>query len=166
MGGFFCFFFLFFFKVKPTLCISSGSSYSWQWMVTSTIHHHVSDNAYDPDVAAKQLCIEKQTIQNETCLVFTDNGHGMNPETLHRMLRWKWNLDGFWRDTSIETLMCCRVEDPCVCTVCIRGQLSLLSGLFFNYIKVTYKNMFRKTEITELLFLQLWLLWKSDGQEP
>ena len=46
-----------------------------------------SDNAYDPDVAATQLFIDKKSIQNETCLVFTDNGNGMGPEKLHRMLR-------------------------------------------------------------------------------
>ena len=47
----------------------------------------ISDNAYDPDVAATQLFIDKKSIQNETCLIFTDNGNGMAPDKLHRMLR-------------------------------------------------------------------------------
>ena len=48
----------------------------------------VSDNAYDPDVAASKLNIDYKVIGGESCLIFTDNGHGLNPEKLHRMLRW------------------------------------------------------------------------------
>ena len=47
----------------------------------------VTDNAYDPDVAASQLLIDVVDIYNEKCLVFMDNGNGMTAETLHRMLR-------------------------------------------------------------------------------
>ncbi|NXK86470.1 MORC3 protein, partial [Formicarius rufipectus] len=43
-------------------------------------------NAYDPDVSAKQIWIDKTVINNNICLTFTDNGNGMNSEKLHKML--------------------------------------------------------------------------------
>lgn len=46
------------------------------------------DNAYDPDVSAKQIWIDKTVINEHICLTFTDNGNGMNSEKLHKMLRW------------------------------------------------------------------------------
>lgn len=46
-----------------------------------------SDNAYDPDVSAKQIWIDKTVINDNICLTFTDNGNGMNTEKLHKMLR-------------------------------------------------------------------------------
>lgn len=46
------------------------------------------DNAYDPDVNASQLWIDvKKYNKHPYCLVFTDNGAGMGPEKLHKMLR-------------------------------------------------------------------------------
>lgn len=45
------------------------------------------DNAYDPDVNAKQLWIDKTTIKGHICLIFLDNGQGMNHDKLHKMLR-------------------------------------------------------------------------------
>ncbi|NXX88018.1 MORC3 protein, partial [Centropus bengalensis] len=44
------------------------------------------DNAYDPDVSAKQIWIDKTVINDNICLTFTDNGNGMNAEKLHKML--------------------------------------------------------------------------------
>ncbi|NWH58499.1 MORC3 protein, partial [Geococcyx californianus] len=44
------------------------------------------DNAYDPDVSAKQIWIDKTVINDSVCLTFTDNGNGMNSEKLHKML--------------------------------------------------------------------------------
>lgn len=46
------------------------------------------DNAYDPDVNAKQFWIDKTVIKNENCLTFMDNGNGMDYETMHKMLRY------------------------------------------------------------------------------
>ena len=48
---------------------------------------HFADNAYDPDVSASELYIDKKSIHAKDCLVFTDNGNGMNSEKLHKMLR-------------------------------------------------------------------------------
>ncbi|CAM2120199.1 unnamed protein product [Caretta caretta] len=44
------------------------------------------DNASDPGVTAKLLCIDVVEIKGELCLTFTDNGAGMTPHKLHRML--------------------------------------------------------------------------------
>ncbi|KAK2089601.1 MORC CW-type zinc finger protein 3 [Saguinus oedipus] len=44
------------------------------------------DNAYDPDVNAKQIWIDKTVINDHICLTFTDNGNGMTSDKLHKML--------------------------------------------------------------------------------
>lgn len=46
------------------------------------------DNAYDPDVNAKQIWIDKTVINERICLTFTDNGNGMTSDKLHKMLRY------------------------------------------------------------------------------
>ena len=47
-----------------------------------------TDNAYDPDVSASQLFIDVEDKFGEKCLIFMDDGNGMTPEKLHKMLRW------------------------------------------------------------------------------
>ena len=47
----------------------------------------LADNAYDPDVKASQLWIDKVRIHGKICLTFTDNGNGMHTDKLHKMLR-------------------------------------------------------------------------------
>lgn len=47
----------------------------------------VLDNASDPGVTAKQIWIDVVTVKEELCLSFTDNGSGMTPSKLHKMLR-------------------------------------------------------------------------------
>ncbi|XP_077745909.1 MORC family CW-type zinc finger protein 4 isoform X3 [Canis aureus] len=49
------------------------------------------DNAVDPDVSARTVFIDVEEIKNKSCLTFTDDGCGMTPHKLHRMLR---NKDG------------------------------------------------------------------------
>ncbi|XP_069569704.1 MORC family CW-type zinc finger protein 3a [Brachyistius frenatus] len=44
------------------------------------------DNAYDPDVSAKQFWIDKTVVKGEQCLSFMDNGNGLDLETMHKML--------------------------------------------------------------------------------
>lgn len=45
------------------------------------------DNAYDPDVNAKQFWIDKTVIKTKDCLTFMDNGNGMDYDMMHKMLR-------------------------------------------------------------------------------
>ncbi|XP_036316637.1 MORC family CW-type zinc finger protein 4 isoform X5 [Pipistrellus kuhlii] len=49
------------------------------------------DNAVDPDVSARTVFIDVEEVKNKSCLTFTDDGCGMTPHKLHRMLR---NKDG------------------------------------------------------------------------
>ncbi|XP_047670953.1 MORC family CW-type zinc finger protein 3-like isoform X2 [Tachysurus fulvidraco] len=44
------------------------------------------DNAYDPDVSAKQIWIDKTAIKGQECLTFMDNGKGMDYDKMHKML--------------------------------------------------------------------------------
>ncbi|KAI5106916.1 MORC family CW-type zinc finger protein 3 [Silurus meridionalis] len=46
----------------------------------------VIDNAYDPDVSAKRLWINKTEMKDQHCLIFMDNGKGMDYNTMHNML--------------------------------------------------------------------------------
>lgn len=46
------------------------------------------DNAYDPDVNAKQFWIDKTQIKEQDCLIFMDNGNGLDYERMHKMLRY------------------------------------------------------------------------------
>ena len=47
----------------------------------------MTDNAYDPDVKASELWIDKKTINNIDYLSFVDNGNGMDSARLYKMLR-------------------------------------------------------------------------------
>ncbi|XP_026997677.2 MORC family CW-type zinc finger protein 3-like [Tachysurus fulvidraco] len=44
------------------------------------------DNAYDPDVSAKHIWIDKTAIKDQDCLSFMDNGKGMDYDKMHKML--------------------------------------------------------------------------------
>ncbi|CAL8369204.1 unnamed protein product [Arctogadus glacialis] len=44
------------------------------------------DNAYDPDVNAKQIWIDKTKIRDMECLTFRDDGNGLDRKTMQRML--------------------------------------------------------------------------------
>uniref|UniRef100_A0A3B3D9T4 MORC family CW-type zinc finger 3a n=1 Tax=Oryzias melastigma TaxID=30732 RepID=A0A3B3D9T4_ORYME len=44
------------------------------------------DNAYDPDVSAKQFWIDKTFIKENLCLTFMDNGNGLDHKTMQKML--------------------------------------------------------------------------------
>lgn len=49
-----------------------------------------TDNAYDPDVNAKQFWIDRTMVKGQECLTFMDNGNGLDHETMHKMLRYKY----------------------------------------------------------------------------
>uniref|UniRef100_A0A8C5T419 MORC family CW-type zinc finger 3 n=1 Tax=Malurus cyaneus samueli TaxID=2593467 RepID=A0A8C5T419_9PASS len=70
----------------PALCPkflhTNSTSHTWPFSAIAEL----IDNAYDPDVSAKQIWIDKTVINDNICLTFTDNGNGMNSEKLHKML--------------------------------------------------------------------------------
>ncbi|XP_053536678.1 MORC family CW-type zinc finger protein 3 isoform X2 [Ictalurus punctatus] len=49
------------------------------------------DNAYDPDVSAKQFWIDKTAVKDQDCLIFMDNGNGMDYDKMHKMLSFGFN---------------------------------------------------------------------------
>ncbi|XP_078698679.1 MORC family CW-type zinc finger protein 3-like [Branchiostoma floridae x Branchiostoma belcheri] len=69
-------------KTSPGFLHSNSTSHTWPFSAIAEL----IDNAYDPDVAARQLFIDMENISETTCLTFTDNGAGMTPDKLHKML--------------------------------------------------------------------------------
>ncbi|CAL8369256.1 unnamed protein product [Arctogadus glacialis] len=45
-----------------------------------------TDNAYDPDVNAKQIWINKTQMKDMECLTFSDDGNGLSRDLMHQML--------------------------------------------------------------------------------
>uniref|UniRef100_A0A8C4K0A3 MORC family CW-type zinc finger 3 n=1 Tax=Dromaius novaehollandiae TaxID=8790 RepID=A0A8C4K0A3_DRONO len=66
----------------PKFLHTNSTSHTWPFSAVAEL----IDNAYDPDVSAKQIWIDKTVINDNICLTFTDNGNGMNSEKLHKML--------------------------------------------------------------------------------
>uniref|UniRef100_A0A8C3K643 MORC family CW-type zinc finger 3 n=1 Tax=Calidris pygmaea TaxID=425635 RepID=A0A8C3K643_9CHAR len=70
------------FLLCPKFLHTNSTSHTWPFSAIAEL----IDNAYDPDVSAKQIWIDKTVINDNICLTFTDNGNGMNSEKLHKML--------------------------------------------------------------------------------
>ncbi|KAJ7385652.1 MORC CW-type zinc finger protein 3 [Desmophyllum pertusum] len=69
--------------LSPKYLHTNSTSHTWPFSAIAEL----IDNAYDPDVNASQLWIDvKKYNKYNYCLVFTDNGAGMGPEKLHKML--------------------------------------------------------------------------------
>ncbi|XP_069745060.1 MORC family CW-type zinc finger protein 3-like isoform X3 [Narcine bancroftii] len=68
--------------LNPRFLHTNSTSHTWPFSAVAEL----IDNAYDPDVNARQLWIEKATIKERICLIFTDNGQGMNKDKLYKML--------------------------------------------------------------------------------
>ncbi|KAH9504466.1 MORC CW-type zinc finger protein 3 [Bulinus truncatus] len=69
-------------RLNPKYLHSNSTSHVWVFSALAEL----IDNAYDPDVNAKILIIDKEEIGGKTCLVFQDNGAGMDNDHLHKML--------------------------------------------------------------------------------
>ncbi|KAI4547760.1 hypothetical protein MG293_000090 [Ovis ammon polii] len=66
----------------PKFLHTNSTSHTWPFSAVAEL----IDNAYDPDVNAKQIWIDKTVINDCICLTFTDNGNGMTSDKLHKML--------------------------------------------------------------------------------
>ncbi|XP_063080546.1 MORC family CW-type zinc finger protein 3 [Cavia porcellus] len=66
----------------PKFLHTNSTSHTWPFSAVAEL----IDNAYDPDVNAKQIWIDKTVINDKICLTFTDNGNGMTSDKLHKML--------------------------------------------------------------------------------
>uniref|UniRef100_A0A3Q2PRP7 Histidine kinase/HSP90-like ATPase domain-containing protein n=1 Tax=Fundulus heteroclitus TaxID=8078 RepID=A0A3Q2PRP7_FUNHE len=69
--------------LSPKFLHTNSTSHTWPFSAIAEL----IDNAYDPDVNAKQFWIDKTMVNGELCLSFMDNGNGLDHETMHKMLR-------------------------------------------------------------------------------
>ncbi|KAM8976986.1 MORC family CW-type zinc finger protein 3 [Pelodytes ibericus] len=70
------------FQLCPKFLHTNSTSHTWPFSAVAEL----IDNAYDPDVNAKQIWIDKTIMKCHMCLTFTDNGNGMTLDKLHKML--------------------------------------------------------------------------------
>uniref|UniRef100_A0A4W3JG48 MORC family CW-type zinc finger 3 n=1 Tax=Callorhinchus milii TaxID=7868 RepID=A0A4W3JG48_CALMI len=68
--------------LNPKFLHANSTSHTWPFSAIAEL----IDNAYDPDVNARQIWIDKTLIKDHICLTFTDDGRGMNLDKLHKML--------------------------------------------------------------------------------
>ncbi|KAM6984976.1 MORC family CW-type zinc finger protein 3a [Aplochiton taeniatus] len=69
-------------QLCPKFLHTNSTSHTWPFSAIAEL----TDNAYDPDVKAKQFWIDKITINGQMCLSFMDNGNGLNYEKMQKML--------------------------------------------------------------------------------
>ncbi|XP_030622874.1 MORC family CW-type zinc finger protein 3-like [Chanos chanos] len=68
--------------ISPKFLHSNSTSHTWAFGAIAAL----IDNAYDPDVGAKNFWIDKTVIKEKVCLTFVDNGVGMDYQTMFKML--------------------------------------------------------------------------------
>ncbi|XP_060944002.1 MORC family CW-type zinc finger protein 3-like [Limanda limanda] len=66
----------------PKYLHSNSTSHTWPFSAIAEL----IDNAYDPDVNAKQFWIDKTVVDGQECLSFMDNGDGLNHAAIQKML--------------------------------------------------------------------------------
>ncbi|GAA6069307.1 MORC family CW-type zinc finger protein 3 isoform X1 [Tachysurus ichikawai] len=76
--------------MSPSYLNSNSTSHTWPFSAVAEL----IDNASDPGVTAKQIWIDVVTVKKELCLTFTDNGSGMTPSKLHKMLSFGFTEKG------------------------------------------------------------------------
>ncbi|XP_017325073.1 MORC family CW-type zinc finger protein 3 isoform X2 [Ictalurus punctatus] len=74
-------------SISPRYLHTNSTSHTWPFSAIAEL----IDNAYDPDVSAKQLWIDKSVIKHQDCLIFMDNGNGMDYDKMHKMLSFGFN---------------------------------------------------------------------------
>ncbi|XP_062857182.1 MORC family CW-type zinc finger protein 3 [Trichomycterus rosablanca] len=77
-------------SMSPSYLDSNSTSHTWPFSAVAEL----IDNASDPGVTAKQIWIDVETVKGELCLSFTDNGSGMTPSKLHKMLSFGFTEKG------------------------------------------------------------------------
>ncbi|KAF3693959.1 MORC family CW-type zinc finger protein 3 Nuclear matrix protein 2 [Channa argus] len=81
---------LFYFQMSPSFLNSNSTSHTWPFSAVAEL----IDNASDPGVSAKQIWIDVVKEADHHCLTFTDNGSGMTPYKLHKMLSFGFTEKG------------------------------------------------------------------------
>ncbi|XP_048879105.1 MORC family CW-type zinc finger protein 3-like isoform X1 [Brienomyrus brachyistius] len=69
-------------KLNPKFLHTNSTSHTWPFGAIAEL----IDNAYDPDVMAKQFWIDWTRIKGFDCLTFQDNGSGMTKSRMYELL--------------------------------------------------------------------------------
>ncbi|KAM9357070.1 MORC family CW-type zinc finger protein 3 [Symphorus nematophorus] len=77
-------------SMSPSFLNSNSTSHTWPFSAVAEL----IDNASDPGVSAKQIWIDVVEEAGHLCLTFTDNGSGMTPSKLHKMLSFGFTEKG------------------------------------------------------------------------
>ncbi|XP_042275013.1 MORC family CW-type zinc finger protein 3 [Thunnus maccoyii] len=77
-------------SMSPSFLNSNSTSHTWPFSAVAEL----IDNASDPGVSAKQIWIDVVEEAGHTCITFTDNGSGMTPNKLHKMLSFGFTEKG------------------------------------------------------------------------
>ncbi|XP_034037410.1 MORC family CW-type zinc finger protein 3 [Thalassophryne amazonica] len=80
-------------SMSPSFLNSNSTSHTWPFSAIAEL----VDNASDPGVSAKQIWIDVVEEDGQLCLTFTDNGSGMTPKKLHKMLSFGFTEKGSGR---------------------------------------------------------------------
>ncbi|RXN28399.1 MORC family CW-type zinc finger 4-like protein [Labeo rohita] len=76
--------------MSPSYLESNSTSHTWPFSAVAEL----IDNASDPGVTAKNIWIDVVTVRDQLCLSFMDNGSGMTPNKLHKMLSFGFTEKG------------------------------------------------------------------------
>ncbi|XP_017572371.2 MORC family CW-type zinc finger protein 3 isoform X1 [Pygocentrus nattereri] len=82
-------------SMSPSYLDSNSTSHTWPFSAVAEL----VDNASDPGVTAKQIWIDVVTVKGHQCLSFVDNGSGMTPNKLHKMLSFGFTEKGSGKGT-------------------------------------------------------------------
>ncbi|KAL1261594.1 hypothetical protein QQF64_006859 [Cirrhinus molitorella] len=77
-------------SMSPSYLESNSTSHTWPFSAVAEL----IDNASDPGVTAKNIWIDVVTVGEQLCLSFMDNGSGMTPNKLHKMLSFGFTEKG------------------------------------------------------------------------
>ncbi|XP_059377993.1 MORC family CW-type zinc finger protein 3-like isoform X2 [Carassius carassius] len=77
-------------SMSPSYLESNSTSHTWPFSAVAEL----IDNASDPGVTAKNIWIDVVTVREQLCLSFMDNGSGMTPNKLHKMLSFGFTEKG------------------------------------------------------------------------
>ncbi|XP_034453051.1 MORC family CW-type zinc finger protein 3 isoform X1 [Hippoglossus hippoglossus] len=77
-------------SMSPSFLNSNSTSHTWPFSAVAEL----IDNASDPGVTAKQIWIDVVEDAGHLCLTFIDNGSGMTPNKLHKMLSFGFTEKG------------------------------------------------------------------------
>ncbi|XP_008278558.1 MORC family CW-type zinc finger protein 3 [Stegastes partitus] len=77
-------------SMSPSFLNSNSTSHTWPFSAVAEL----IDNASDPGVFAKQIWIDAVHEADHLCVTFTDNGSGMTPNKLHKMLSFGFTEKG------------------------------------------------------------------------